>query len=109
MTTYVITVPGTFVHGMPDGARSDIERRLRPQDPKNTDLGETEELSLLTIEEDGRFAARVEVEAADRSSAENEAVRLVSGALRDSGLGADDAPLGPAVVTGIDTGIDRGL
>ncbi|MER6437087.1 MULTISPECIES: hypothetical protein [unclassified Streptomyces] len=109
MTTYVITVPGTFVHGMSDGARTDIERRLRPQDPKNTDLGENEELSLLTVEEDGRFAARVEVEAADRSSAEHEAVRLVSGALRDSGVAETDAMLGAAVVTGIDTGIDREL
>lgn len=103
MTTYVITVPGTFLREVPDSVRSDIGRRLRPQDPRNTDLGASEELSLLTVEEGGMFAARVEVEAADRSEAEAEAVRLVSRALRDSGLAEEEAPLGAAVVTGIDS------
>lgn len=79
-----------------------MERRLRPQDPQNTDLGESEELSLLTVDENNTFSVRLEIEAADRKSAEAEAVRLVSGALRDSGLSEDDAPLGPAAVTGID-------
>jgi hypothetical protein len=103
VTTFVITVPGTFVHGISEDTRSDIERSLRPQDPKNTDLGESEELSLLTVEEDGMFVARVEVEAADQSGAESQAVRLVSTALRDSGVSEADAPLGAAVVTGIDS------
>ncbi|MEV2191134.1 hypothetical protein AB0I02_09100 [Streptomyces phaeochromogenes] len=103
MTTYVITVPGTFVRSVSDAARSDIEDRLRPRDPQNTDLGETEELSLLTVEEGGMFSARIEVEAADRASAESEAVGLVSKALRDSGFAEDDAPLGQPVVTGIDS------
>jgi hypothetical protein len=103
VTTYVITVPGTFLREVPDSVCSDVGRRLRPQDPRNTDLGESEELSVLTREEDGRFAARVEVEAPDRLQAEDEAVRLVSRALRDSGLAEAEAPLGPAVVTGIDS------
>ncbi|WP_328744298.1 hypothetical protein OHT57_03080 [Streptomyces sp. NBC_00285] len=103
MTTYVITVPGTFLRTVPDSVRSGIARRLRPQDPRNTDLGENEELSLLSVEEGGMFAARIEVEAADRALAETEAVRLVSQALRDSGLAEDEAPLGAAVVTGIDS------
>jgi hypothetical protein len=103
VTTYVITVPGTFVHGLPDVSRADVERRLRPQDPQNTDLGESEDLSLLTVAENNTFSVRLEVEAANRKSAEAEAVRLVSGALRDSGLSEDDAPLGPAAVTGIDS------
>lgn len=102
MTTYVITVPGTFLRAVPDPVRADIGRRLRPQDPRNTDLGESEELSLLSVEEDGMFAARIEVEAGDRAEAESEAVRLVSRALRDSGLSEEEAPLGAAVVTGID-------
>ncbi|WP_449487319.1 hypothetical protein [Streptomyces griseorubiginosus] len=102
-TTYVITVPGTFLNEVPDSVCSDVGRRLRPQDPRNTDLGESEELSLLSVEDDGVFAARVEVEAADRSEAEAEAVRLVSRALRDSGLSEGDAALGQAVVTGIDS------
>ncbi|MEU0786757.1 hypothetical protein ABZ341_34970 [Streptomyces sp. NPDC006173] len=103
MTTYVITVPGTFVHGVSDASRADVERRLRPQDPQNTDLGETEELSLLSVDENHTFSVRLEVEAADRRTAEAEAVRLVSGALRESGLSENDAPLGPAAVTGIDS------
>ncbi|MGW0336335.1 hypothetical protein ACWD0J_31560 [Streptomyces sp. NPDC003011] len=102
MTTYVITVPGTFVHGVTETSRSDLERALRPQDPRNTDLGESEELSLLTVEENRTFSVRLEVEAPDQASAEAEAVRMVSGALRDSGFTEDDAPLGPAAVTGID-------
>ncbi|MFF1837007.1 hypothetical protein ACFVXE_22800 [Streptomyces sp. NPDC058231] len=103
MTTYVITVPGTFVHGITDAARSEVERRLRPQDPQNTDLGETEDLNLLTIQDDGNaFSVRLQVEASDRASAESDAARLVSAALRSSGLSMDDAPLGPAAVTGID-------
>ncbi|MEV0040652.1 hypothetical protein [Streptomyces sp. NPDC050804] len=103
MTTYVITVPGTFVRGITDAQRSDVKRRLRPKDPKNTNLGESEELELLTIEDDGAaFSVRLEVEAADRAGAEAEAVRLVVAALRDSGFTRGDAPLGPAVITGID-------
>ncbi|MFE2585348.1 hypothetical protein [Streptomyces sp. NPDC059378] len=103
MTTYVITVPGTFLRAVPHGLRSGIERRLRPSDPRNTDLGENEELSLLTVDEGGMFAARVEVDAADSTGAEAEAVRVVARALRDSGLSEQDAPLGEAIVTGIDS------
>ncbi|WP_030976245.1 MULTISPECIES: hypothetical protein [unclassified Streptomyces] len=102
MTTYVITVPGTFVHGVTDASRADMERRLRPQDPKNTDLGESEELNLLTVGEGSTFSVRIEVEADSQAGAEAEAVRLVSSALRDSGFTQDDAPLGQAAVTGID-------
>ncbi|MEV8209076.1 hypothetical protein AB0P40_28380 [Streptomyces sp. NPDC079189] len=102
MTTYVITVPGTFVHGVTDASRTDMERRLRPRDPKNTDLGESEELNLLTVGEGSTFSVRIEVEADSRAGAEAEVVRLVSSALRDSGFSQDDAPLGPAAVTGID-------
>ncbi|OAR22641.1 hypothetical protein A8W25_23840 [Streptomyces sp. ERV7] len=102
MTDYVITVPGTFVHGITDAQRSEIERRLRPQDPANTGFGENEELSLLTVQDANTFAVRLEVEAATRGEAEASAVRLVSAALRDSGFAEDDAPLGPAAVTGID-------
>jgi hypothetical protein len=102
VTTYVITVPGTFLREVPDSVCSDIERRLRPQDPRNTGLGESEELSLLTVDEGGMFSARVEVEASDQSGAEAEAVRLVSRALHDSGFTQEDASLGAAIVTGID-------
>ncbi|MFD9789770.1 hypothetical protein ACFWXK_02340 [Streptomyces sp. NPDC059070] len=102
MTEYVITVPGTFVHGITDAQRVEVERRLRPRDPANTDFGENEELSLLTVQEGNVFSVRLEVRAASRKEAEADAVRLVGDALRDSGFGPDDAPLGPAAVTGID-------
>ncbi|MFF7334025.1 hypothetical protein ACIQU5_08075 [Streptomyces sp. NPDC090306] len=103
MTTYVITVPGTFVHGISPALRSEVERRLSPRDPQETDLGETEDLSLLTVEDDGNvFSVRLRVEAPDQASAEGEAVRLVTSVFEDSGLSKDDAPLGPAAVTGID-------
>ena len=102
MTDYVITVPGTFVHGITDAQRSSVERKLRPQDPANTGFGESEELSLLTVQDGNTFSVRLEVEAAGRSEAEANAVRLVSAALRDSGISEEDAPLGPAAVTGID-------
>ncbi|MEV6553012.1 hypothetical protein AB0M57_30535 [Streptomyces sp. NPDC051597] len=102
MTDYVITVPGTFVHGITDDQRAAVERKLRPQDPSNTDFGENEELSLLTLQDGNMFSVRLEVEAATRDEAEAKAVDLVSAALRDTGLAEDDAPLGPAAVTGID-------
>lgn len=103
MTTYVITVPGTFVHGVTDTDRREVRRRLRPHDPRNTDMGESEELNLLTVQEEGNtFSVRLEVEAPDQAGAEADAVRLVSAALRDSGFTQDDAPLGPPAVTGID-------
>lgn len=103
MTTFVITVPGTFVHGISPALRSEVERRLSPRDPQDTDLGETEDLSLLTVEDDGNaFSVRVRIEAPDKAAAESDAVRLVSSAFEDSGLSKDDAPFGPAAVTGID-------
>ncbi|MDQ0791867.1 hypothetical protein [Streptomyces sp. B1I3] len=103
MTTFVITVPGTFVHGVTDTTRSEVERRLRPQDPQNTELGETEDLDILTVQDGNTFSLRLEVDADDRAGAEAEAVRLATAALRESGVAEADAPLGAAVVTGIDS------
>ncbi|WP_405715127.1 hypothetical protein OG264_36435 [Streptomyces xanthophaeus] len=103
MTAYVITVPGTFVHEVPAATRAALARRLRPQDPARSDLGEVEELDLLTVNEDGTFCLRLEVEAADRAGAQDTALGLVATALKESGLSEQDAPLGPAIVTGIDS------
>ncbi|WP_069173783.1 hypothetical protein [Streptomyces griseus] len=103
MTTYVITVPGTFVHGVSDATRSEVERRLRPRDPQNTEFGTTEELDLLTVRDGGTFSIRLKVDADDRAGAEARAVRLATAALRESGVAEADAPLGAAVVTGIDS------
>ncbi|WP_031082164.1 hypothetical protein [Streptomyces sp. NRRL WC-3549] len=101
MTTYVITVPGTFLHDVTEEQRSGVERRLRPQDPHHTGLGEAEELDLLTVQEGNTFSIRLHIEAHDRADAEAQAVHLAESALREGGLTAEDAPLGPAAVTGI--------
>ncbi|MEU9233841.1 hypothetical protein [Streptomyces subrutilus] len=99
MTTYVITVPGTFLRDVDDAARSQLARSLAPH---HTDLSEAEEVELLTVHEDGTFSVRLEIEAADRAAAEDDAVRLAGGALRGLGFSEKDAPLGPPAVTGIE-------
>ncbi|WP_405833482.1 MULTISPECIES: hypothetical protein [unclassified Streptomyces] len=99
MTTYVITVPGTFLSDVDDVARSELARRLAPH---HTDLSETEDVELLTVHEGGTFSVRLEVEAPDRATAEDEAVRLLAGALVELGFSEKDAPLGPPAVTGVD-------
>ncbi|KUH35382.1 hypothetical protein, partial [Streptomyces kanasensis] len=79
MTTFVITVPGTFISGITDSARSALERKLSSQ---HTDVSESEGLNLLTLHEDGTFSVRLEVDAPDRYEAELDATRLVSAALK---------------------------
>ncbi|MFI9122161.1 hypothetical protein [Streptomyces bikiniensis] len=100
MTTFVITVPGTFTSGITDSARTALERELSPQ---HTDVSESEGLDLLTLNEGGTFSVRLEVEAPDRYEAELDAVRIVSEALGKAGVARDDAPLGAPTVTGIDS------
>ncbi|MEU9146657.1 hypothetical protein [Streptomyces sp. NPDC048349] len=99
MTTYVITVPGTFLRDVDDVARTQLARSLASH---HTDLSETEDVELLTVHEDGTFSVRLEVEAPDRATAEDDAVRLAAGALEELGLSEKDAPLGPPAVTGVD-------
>ncbi|MEU9161870.1 hypothetical protein AB0D29_16565 [Streptomyces sp. NPDC048424] len=99
MTTYVITVPGTFLRDVDDAARSKLARRLASH---HTDLSEAEDVELLTVHEGGTFSVRLEVEAPDRATAEDEAVRLLAGALEELGFSEKDAPLGPPAVTGLE-------
>ncbi|MFJ3582972.1 hypothetical protein ACIPPS_12200 [Streptomyces sp. NPDC090127] len=100
MTTFVITVPGTFLSGITDSARSVLQRELASQ---HTDVSESEGLDLLTLNEDGTFSIRLEVDAKDRYEAELDATRMVAAALKDAGIEESDAPLGPPAVTGIDS------
>ncbi|MET9536879.1 hypothetical protein ABZY16_05135 [Streptomyces sp. NPDC006553] len=100
MTTFVITVPGTFTSAIADSERAALEQTLAPQ---HTDVSETEGVNLLTLNEDGTFAIRLEVEAADRYEAKLDATRLVSAALREVGIAEADAALAQPVVTGIDS------
>ncbi|MFI2780542.1 hypothetical protein [Streptomyces sp. ALB3] len=100
MTTFVITVPGTFVTDVTDTSRAALERKLAT---RHTDLSESEGLDLLTLNDDGTFSVRLEVGASDRYEAELDAVGLVSSALHESGFAEADALLGTPVVTGIDS------
>ncbi|GGU68080.1 hypothetical protein [Streptomyces lavendofoliae] len=100
MTTFVITVPGTFISDITDSARSALERKLASQ---HTDVSKSEGLNLLTLNEDGTFSVRLEVDAPDRYEAELDATRLVSAALKEAGITEADAPLGPPAVTGINS------
>ncbi|MFF3846598.1 hypothetical protein [Streptomyces sp. NPDC002328] len=103
MTTYVITVPGTFTTGIEEDTRAHLSRSLRPADPHRTRMGNSEDLDALTVNEDGTFTIRLTVEADSVPHAEREAHDLAGSALRDAGLDDASAPLGPAVVTGIDS------
>ncbi|MER8033184.1 hypothetical protein ABTZ78_29945 [Streptomyces bauhiniae] len=103
MTTYVITVPGTFTADIEDGTRARLGRALRPADPHGTDLGSAEDLDTVNVNEDGTFTLHLTVEADNNKHAEQEARRLADEALRTVGLDENTAPLGPAVITGIDS------
>ncbi|MFI7387751.1 hypothetical protein [Streptomyces sp. NPDC049813] len=102
MTTFVITIPGTFLRDADEQTRADIARRLRSADPHQTELGREEDLDLLTVNEDNTFSMRLEVSAGAGEEAQHKAERTAAEALRAAGFGADDAPLGPPAVTGID-------
>lgn len=100
MTTFVITVPGTFVAGVTETSCAALKGKLAEQ---HTALSESAGLDLLTVNDDGTFSIRLEVEAGDRYQAELDAVGLVSTALRETGFSEEDAPLGTPAVTGIDS------
>ncbi|WP_455355684.1 hypothetical protein [Streptomyces sp. SYSU K217416] len=103
MTTYVITIPGTFLSEVTDTSRAALVQRLRPADPQHTSLGQEEDLDLLTVHENGTFSIRLEVEADDSSSAEADAKQKAAAALNGAGFAENQATLGPAAVTGIDS------
>ncbi|MFE6766707.1 hypothetical protein [Streptomyces sp. NPDC057689] len=100
MTRFVITVPGTFGIDITDSTRSALESALAS---RHTDVSESEGLDLLTLNEDGTFSVRLEVEAPDRYEAELNAGRILAEALKRAGIEEADAPLGPPAVTGIDS------
>ncbi|QTD96225.1 hypothetical protein [Streptomyces cyanogenus] len=103
MTTYVISVPGTFTTGAEADTRTRLARALRPADPHGTRMGSAEDLDVLSVNDDNTFTLRLTVEADTGPHAEEEARRLADSALRDAGLDERTAPLGPAVITGIDS------
>ncbi|MBY8882545.1 hypothetical protein [Actinacidiphila acidipaludis] len=99
MATYVIAIPGTFTEGLSGSSHSALRRELAP---RHTELSRSEGLDLLTVNDDNTFAVRLEVEAPDRYEAKLKATDLVATALREAGIPEDQAPLGPAAVTGMD-------
>ncbi|MDT7799248.1 MAG: hypothetical protein QOI78_2681 [Actinomycetota bacterium] len=102
MTTYVVTVPGTFLDAPPDGSKDALVRALRPVDPQGTEFGEAEHLDILTVYEDTpAFSLRLEVEADTKAAAGENARELVAQALHAAGIAAKSAPLGEPVITGI--------
>ncbi|GGW76978.1 hypothetical protein GCM10010503_63490 [Streptomyces lucensis JCM 4490] len=103
MTTYVISVPGTFTEGIEADVPNRLARALRPADPHGTRMGSAEDLDVLSVNEDSTFTLRLTVEADTGPHAEEEARHLADRALRDAGLDERSAPLGPAVITGIDS------
>ena len=103
MTTYVISVPGTFTADIGADTRTRLATALRPTDPHGTRMGSAEGLDVLSVNEDNTFTLRLTVEADTGPHAEQEARRLAGSALEDAGLDERSAPLGPAVVTGIDS------
>ncbi|MFF3216804.1 hypothetical protein ACFYYB_40060 [Streptomyces sp. NPDC002886] len=102
MTSFVITVPGTFVSDVADSVRFVVERKLAS---RHTEVSENEGLRLLSVNDDGTFSIRLEVEAPDKYEAELDAMRIVTAALKEAGLSQSEAPLGPPAVTGIDSGL----
>ncbi|WP_055489119.1 hypothetical protein [Streptomyces sp. TP-A0356] len=105
MTTYVITVPGTFTDTIETRTRAELARALRHADPHRTQMGNEEDLDVLTVNEDNTFTIRLTVEADSGPHAEQDARELADSALRAAGLDVTTAPLGPAVITGIDSEI----
>ncbi|MER6061481.1 hypothetical protein ACWET9_38790 [Streptomyces sp. NPDC004059] len=103
MTTYVISVPGTFTADIGTDTRTRLARALRPADPHGTRMGNAEGLDVLRVNEDNTFTLRLTVQADTGRHAEQEARRLAGSALQDAGLDERSAALGPAVITGIDS------
>ncbi|MYW67071.1 hypothetical protein GTY65_23795 [Streptomyces sp. SID8379] len=102
MTTFVITIPGTFLRTADAGTRAQVALHLRGVDPHRTELGREEDLDLLTVNDDGTFSMRLEVTADASAEARRTAGDLAAQALRAAGFDESDAPLGPPSVTGID-------
>ncbi|MEE4546597.1 hypothetical protein V2S66_32110 [Streptomyces sp. V4-01] len=104
MSTYVVTVPGTFLDAPSDAAREALVRALRPADPQGTGFGEAEHLDILTVYPGTpAFSLKLEVEADTAPAAGERAVGLATGALGTAGIPAESAPLGEPVITGLAT------
>ncbi|WP_433887909.1 hypothetical protein [Streptomyces sp. CA-111067] len=104
MTTYVVTVPGTFAQAPSEQDTAELKRALRAADPRGTDFGEAEDLDALTLYSGtSAFSLRLEIEADDSPSAEGAARTMATAALRSTGFDEHAVSLGDPVITGIDS------
>jgi hypothetical protein len=102
MSTYVVTVPGTFLDTPSDAEREALVKALRPVDPQGTEFGEAQHLDILTVYPGTpAFSLRLEVAADGVPAAGERALALATGALRAAGIAEDAAPLGEPVITGL--------
>ena len=103
MTTFVVTLPGTFMSPLTEDARSRLIKGLRSADPGRTDFEPAAELDVLSVDtEKSTYTVRLEVEAGDSGEAERNARNLAARALLDAGYTSDTAPMGKAAITGIE-------
>ncbi|MEW1912106.1 hypothetical protein AB0442_27295 [Kitasatospora sp. NPDC085895] len=104
MGSYVITVPGTIRKPMDLSARRALLAVVHGADPEEVG-GQVPDLDVLTLDEPGgTFVLRLEVEAADRTAAGEEAVELTRRAFTAAGYDSDGVSVGTPAVTGIDVG-----
>lgn len=102
MSTYVVTVPGTFLTPRTDAERAALVRALRPVDPQGTHFGEAESLDILSVYPGTpAFSLRLEVEAETGPAAEARARGIAQQALTAAGIEPESAPLGQPVITGL--------
>ncbi|WP_405578442.1 hypothetical protein [Streptomyces sp. NBC_01190] len=102
MTTYIVTVPGTFLDAPPEGTQEALVRALRPINP-HTDSGEEEDLDILTVYSGTpAFSLRMEVEADTKTVASDAARDLAASALLTAGVPPESTSLGEPVITGIE-------
>ncbi|MEE4598237.1 hypothetical protein V2J94_41450 [Streptomyces sp. DSM 41524] len=94
MTTFVVTLPGTFEESLTEDARSRLVEGLKPAEP--------DALSVDT--ESSTFTIRLEIEADDPKEAERNAQDIAARALLDAGYTIMTAPMGEPVTTGVEVG-----
>lgn len=104
MSRYVLTIPGTFKHALQPDAKARLLTALQGVDPE--EVGSVpEDLDILTLDPAAStFVLRLEVEAKDRTGAQQEALRVAVAALASAGYDSSTAPTGAPTVTAIDAG-----
>ena len=102
MTNFIVSVPGTFKKELDTEAKARLLTALQGTDPE--EVGDVPpDLDVLST--DGTrptFTLRLEVDAEDSRTAQQEALSIARNALEQAGFDEDSAPLGPPAMTAID-------